>query len=43
MFIRQRSSVAIMDSSDELILESILETKAATILQFIDGCAAVCW
>src|ERR1700748_2881694 len=30
-------SVAIMDSAGKLILESILETKAATILQFIAG------
>jgi hypothetical protein len=28
-------SVAVMDSAGKLILESILETKAATILQFI--------
>ena len=30
-------SVAVMDSAGKLILESILETKAATILQFIGG------
>src|ERR1700757_81621 len=30
-------SVAVMDSAGKLILESILETKAATILQFIRG------
>src|ERR1700692_4036467 len=30
-------SVAVMDSVGKLILESILETKAATILQFIGG------
>ena len=30
-------SVAVMDSDGKLILESILETKAATILQFIGG------
>src|SRR5580658_6918165 len=30
-------SVAVMDSTGKLILESILETKAATILQFIGG------
>ena len=30
-------SVAVMDSAGKLILESILETKAATILQFIAG------
>jgi len=30
-------SVAVMDSAGKLILESILETKAATILQFLGG------
>ena len=30
-------SVAVMDSAGKLILESNLETKAATILQFIGG------
>ena len=30
-------SVAVMDSAGKLILESILETKAATILQFVGG------
>jgi len=30
-------SVAFMDSAGKLISESILETKAATILQFPDG------
>ena len=30
-------SVAVLDSAGKLILESILETKAATILQFIGG------
>jgi hypothetical protein len=30
-------SVAVMDSAGKLTLESILETKAATILQFIGG------
>ena len=30
-------SVAVLDSSGKLIMESILETKAATILEFIAG------
>ena len=30
-------SVAVMDSAGKLILESILETKAPTILQFLGG------
>ena len=32
-------SVAVMDSSGKLIMECILETKAATILEFIKGYA----
>jgi hypothetical protein len=34
-------SVAIMDSTGKLILGAIVETKAATILQFIGGPNAV--
>jgi hypothetical protein len=30
-------SVAVMDSSGKLIMECILETKAATNLEFLDG------
>src|SRR6202049_467128 len=30
-------SAAVLDSTGKLVMESILETKAATILQFIDG------
>jgi len=30
-------SIAVMDSRGKLVMESILETKAATILQFIQG------
>jgi transposase len=30
-------SVAVMDSSGKLIMESILETKAATVLEFLQG------
>src|SRR5437870_8513216 len=30
-------SVAVLDSTGKLVMESILETKAATILQFIQG------
>jgi hypothetical protein len=31
-------SVAVLDSRGKLIMESILETKAATILEFLQGC-----
>jgi hypothetical protein len=30
-------SIAVLDSAGELVMESILETKTATILQFIHG------
>ena len=30
-------SAAVLDSSGKLVMESILETKAATILQFVHG------
>ena len=30
-------SVAVMDASGKLVMESILETKASTLLQFIAG------
>jgi hypothetical protein len=30
-------SVAVMDSRGKLIMESILETKSSTILEFLDG------
>ena len=30
-------SVAVLDSTGKLIMESILETKAATILEFLAG------
>ncbi len=30
-------SIAVMDSAGRLVMESILETKAATVLEFIQG------
>jgi transposase len=36
-------SVAVMDSSGKLIMECILETKAATILEFIQGLHGSLW
>jgi hypothetical protein len=36
-------SVAVMDSSGKLIMECILETKAATILEFLDGLRGSLW
>jgi hypothetical protein len=36
-------SVAVMDSAGKLVMESILETKAATILQFFAGLRGTLW
>src|SRR5216684_6117755 len=36
-------SVAVMDSAGKLVMESILETKAATILQFLAGLRGTLW
>ena len=35
-------SVAVLDSTGKLVMESILETKAATILEFSRDCAELC-
>ncbi len=36
-------SVAVMDAGGKLVMESILETKAATILQFLAGLRGTLW
>ncbi len=36
-------SVAVMDSGSKLVMESILKTKAATILQFFAGLRGTVW
>jgi hypothetical protein len=30
-------SVAVLDQTGKLLMESVIETKAATVLQFLDG------
>ena len=35
-------SIAVMNSAGKLIMESIIETKAITILQFIQGLQVTC-
>jgi hypothetical protein len=35
--------VGVMDSAGKLVMESILETKAATILQFFAGLRGTLW
>jgi hypothetical protein len=37
VFIKQRSSAAVLDSAGNLVMEAILETKTETILQFLRG------
>src|SRR2546422_1936127 len=34
---KETISIAVMDSAGKLVMESIIETKAATILQFMQG------
>ncbi|PYT57157.1 MAG: hypothetical protein DMG35_20825, partial [Acidobacteria bacterium] len=34
---KETVSIAVMNSGGKLLMESVLETKAATILQFIQG------
>src|SRR5437588_8799498 len=36
-------SVAVLDSNGKLVMESVLETKAATILQFFAGLRGTLW
>src|SRR5207244_11195239 len=36
-------SVAVMDASGKLIMECLLETKAATIVEFIEGLHGTLW
>jgi hypothetical protein len=36
-------SIAVMDSTGKLVMESILETKAATILEFFAGLRGTLW
>ena len=37
MFTRKRQTVAVMNAVGKLIVESVVETKAATIVQFLGG------
>ncbi len=34
---KERISIAVMNSAGKLVIESILETKALTLLQFVQG------
>src|SRR5437660_2200013 len=37
------ASVAVMDSGGKMMMESVIETKAATILEFIQGLRGILW
>jgi len=39
---KETISIAVLDSVGKQVMESIVETKAATILEFIEGYAEVC-
>jgi hypothetical protein len=34
---KEATTIAVMNSSGKLVMESIVETKAATVVQFIEG------
>lgn len=34
---RESVSIAVMNSAGKLVMECVIETKASTILQFVDG------
>jgi len=36
-------SAAVLDSTGKLVMESVLETKAATLLQFVHGLRGSLW
>jgi hypothetical protein len=36
-------SAAVLDSTGKLVMESVVETKAATILQFVHGLRGSLW
>ena len=40
---KESISIAVMNSIGKFVMESVIETKASTILQFIDtGCTEIC-
>ena len=38
MDVHEATTIAVMNSAGTLVMESIVETKAATIVQFFEGC-----
>jgi len=39
---KESISICVRNSVGKVVMESVIETKASTILQFIDGCAEIC-
>ena len=39
---KESISICVTNSVGKVVMESVIETKASTILQFIDGCAEIC-
>ena len=38
---KEATTIAVMNSAGKLVMESIVETKAATIMQFFEGAAGL--
>ena len=36
-------SIAVMDSTGKVVMDSVIETKAATILEFVQGVRGALW
>ena len=39
---KEATTIAVMNSAGKLAMESIVETKAATNMEFLEGCVASC-
>ena len=39
---KESISIAVRNFAGKVVMESVIETKASMILQFIDGCAEIC-
>jgi hypothetical protein len=39
---KESISTCVRNSVGKVVMESVIETKASTILQFIDGCVEIC-
>jgi hypothetical protein len=39
---KESISITVRNAAGKIVMESLIETKASMILQFIDGCAGIC-